>query len=117
VAVAAGKPVAGIDLGWWLAGEIAGREHVETIQLYIEYDPHPPLDAGHPSRTSKSVIANARTLLRKEALNRPRCAAYRRSPGRVCSTSSASGGGCDNRHRRRGASRERGRKCATKGDR
>jgi hypothetical protein len=23
----------------WLAGGIAGNEHAETIQLYIEYDP------------------------------------------------------------------------------
>jgi hypothetical protein len=53
----------------WLAGEIAGREHAETIQLYIEYDPHPPFDAGHPSKASKTVIANAKTLGRKIALN------------------------------------------------
>jgi putative intracellular protease/amidase len=60
---------AGIDLGLWLAGEIAGREQAETIQLYIEYDPHPPFDAGHPSKASKPVLANARALGRKAALN------------------------------------------------
>jgi transcriptional regulator GlxA family with amidase domain len=68
IATAAGVS-AGIDLGLWLAGELAGRERAETIQLYIEYDPRPPFDAGHPSKASKSVIDNARALLREEALN------------------------------------------------
>ena len=60
---------AGIDLGLWLAGELAGRERAEMIQLYIEYDPQPPFDAGHPSKASKTVIDTARTALRKQALN------------------------------------------------
>jgi transcriptional regulator GlxA family with amidase domain len=52
IATAAGVS-AGIDLGLWLAGEIAGREYAETIQLYIEYDPQPPFDAGHPSEQDR----------------------------------------------------------------
>jgi transcriptional regulator GlxA family with amidase domain len=68
IATAAGVS-AGIDLGLWLAGEIAGRERAETIQLYIEYDPQPPFDAGHPSKASKTVVANAKALGRKIALN------------------------------------------------
>jgi transcriptional regulator GlxA family with amidase domain len=46
---------AGIDLALWLAGEIAGRERAEAIQLTIEYDPHPPFDAGHFSKASKET--------------------------------------------------------------
>jgi transcriptional regulator GlxA family with amidase domain len=68
VATAAGVS-AGIDLGLWLAGEIAGRERAETIQLYIEYDPHPPFDAGSPSKASETVVDNASKLGRKIALN------------------------------------------------
>jgi transcriptional regulator GlxA family with amidase domain len=68
VATAAGVS-AGIDLGLWLAGEIAGRERAETIQLYIEYDPQPPFDAGHPSKASKTVVDNAKALGRSIALN------------------------------------------------
>src|SRR5918992_5765053 len=68
VATAAGVS-AGIDLGLWLAGEIAGKEHAETIQLYIEYDPQPPFDAGHPSKASKAVLDNAKALGRRIALN------------------------------------------------
>jgi len=54
IATAAGVS-AGIDLALWLAGEIAGREQAEAIQLVIEYDPHPPYDAGHMSKASKPV--------------------------------------------------------------
>jgi putative intracellular protease/amidase len=43
--------------------------HWMTHQLYIEYDPRPPFDAGHPSKASKTVIGNARTLGRKIAIN------------------------------------------------
>jgi transcriptional regulator GlxA family with amidase domain len=46
---------AGIDLALWLASEIAGRERAEAIQLVIEYDPHPPYNAGHMSKASKEV--------------------------------------------------------------
>jgi transcriptional regulator GlxA family with amidase domain len=73
--VRAGKVVtaagvsAGLDLGLWLVGELGGRERAETIQLYIEYDPQPPFDAGHPSKASKAVVDNARTLGRKIALS------------------------------------------------
>jgi transcriptional regulator GlxA family with amidase domain len=59
----------GIDLGLWLAGEIAGREQAEMIQLYIEYDPQPPFDAGSPSKASRTVVANAKALGRKIAIN------------------------------------------------
>lgn len=52
---------AGIDMGLWLVGEICGRERAEIVQLCIEYDPHPPYDAGHPSKASPQVRAAART--------------------------------------------------------
>jgi|Tabmets5t2r1_1033131.scaffolds.fasta_scaffold93030_2 hypothetical protein len=47
---------AGIDLGLWLAGELAGREQAETIELHVEYDPQPLFDAGHASKASKTVV-------------------------------------------------------------
>ena len=40
------------------AAEVAGRQHAEMIQLYIEYDPKPPLDSGHPSKASAAVLAS-----------------------------------------------------------
>jgi putative intracellular protease/amidase len=41
---------AGIDLGLALAIELAGEETAATIQLSMEYDPAPPLDAGDAAR-------------------------------------------------------------------
>lgn len=46
---------AGIDLALNLATDIAGPEIAQTIQLAIEYDPHPPFDAGAPSKAPKAI--------------------------------------------------------------
>jgi hypothetical protein len=62
VVTAAGVP-AGIDLALWLAGEIAGRARAEAIQLVIEYDPHPPFDAGHVSKASEETQKLARETM------------------------------------------------------
>jgi len=67
--VRAGKVVtaagvsAGIDLALWLAGETAGRERAEAIQLTIEYDPHPPFHAGHMSKASRETRELAREIM------------------------------------------------------
>ncbi|MEU4425449.1 DJ-1/PfpI family protein [Actinoplanes sp. NPDC024001] len=66
VATAAGVS-AGLDLGLWLVGEIAGRDHAEMVQLYIEYDPQPPFDSGHPSKARKEITDRAFALSRKIA--------------------------------------------------
>ena len=60
---------AGIDLALWLAGEVAGQEHAEMIQLYIEYDPRPPYNSGHPDTASAAVLARTRSLARSIAVN------------------------------------------------
>jgi putative intracellular protease/amidase len=54
---------AGIDLALTLAADIAGPEVAQTIQLAIEYDPHPPFDAGAPSKASKSIYDMATAAL------------------------------------------------------
>jgi putative intracellular protease/amidase len=54
---------AGIDLGFWLAGKIAGQERAEAIQLAIEYDPRPPFDAGHMSKASKETQKLAKEIM------------------------------------------------------
>jgi putative intracellular protease/amidase len=50
---------AGIDLALTLAADIAGPELAQTIQLAIEYDPHPPFDTGSPSKAPKAIYDNA----------------------------------------------------------
>ncbi len=57
---------AGIDLGLWLAGQIAGPGRAKAIQLSMEYDPQPPFDSGHMSKASPATKAAATALMGKE---------------------------------------------------
>lgn len=50
----------GIDMALWLAAQIAGEDVAKTIQLYIEYDPQPPFDAGSPSKAGPRIMELAR---------------------------------------------------------
>lgn len=55
---------AGLDLGLWLVGEIAGRPRAEATQLCIEYDPQPPFDTGHLSKASARNKADAARMMK-----------------------------------------------------
>jgi cyclohexyl-isocyanide hydratase len=50
-----GGVTAGIDFALTLAGEIAGAEAAQRIQLSIEYNPAPPFASGHPDRAPRAV--------------------------------------------------------------
>lgn len=51
---------AGIDLGLMIAVKLHGEEVAQKIQLLIEYDPMPPVNAGHPSKAPGKVFKVAR---------------------------------------------------------
>lgn len=55
---------AGIDLALALTIELAGVEVASAIQLAIEYDPRPPLDAGNPERAPPAVREGLRAMIR-----------------------------------------------------
>ncbi|SEH48761.1 DJ-1/PfpI family protein [Mycolicibacterium rutilum] len=57
---------AGIDLGMWLFGQIAGDAKARAVQLVIEYDPQPPYDSGHLSKASAATKATASALLSRD---------------------------------------------------
>lgn len=59
---------AGIDLGLWLFGQIAGDAKAKAVQLVIEYDPQPPYDSGHMSKASAATKAAASTLLSRDTV-------------------------------------------------
>lgn len=59
---------AGIDLGLWLAGQIAGEAHAKATQLIIEYDPQPPFDSGHWAKASAATKAAATAALAKDTV-------------------------------------------------
>lgn len=56
---------AGIDMGLYLAREIAGDEVAMGIQLGIEYDPQPPFDCGAPSKAPKELVEFVSALMRE----------------------------------------------------
>jgi putative intracellular protease/amidase len=51
---------AGIDMALNLAQRIAGTPTAQAIQLMLEYDPRPPLNAGSPSLAPPDVVAAMR---------------------------------------------------------
>ena len=52
-----GGVTAGIDFAFEIVKEISGPKAAEGIQLAVEYDPAPPVDAGHPSRANEQLLA------------------------------------------------------------
>jgi transcriptional regulator GlxA family with amidase domain len=46
----------GIDMALRLAQLVAGDDVAQAIQLSIEYDPQPPLDAGSPAKAPEPIV-------------------------------------------------------------
>lgn len=55
-----GGVTAGIDFGLALAAELAGEDVAKEIQLFTEYDPQPPFDAGSPEAAGPELVARVR---------------------------------------------------------
>lgn len=53
---------AGIDMALTLVKEIYGPEVAQAVQLGIEYDPQPPLDAGAPEKAPKEIVELVATV-------------------------------------------------------
>ncbi|HEV7730651.1 MAG TPA: DJ-1/PfpI family protein [Candidatus Binatia bacterium] len=54
---------AGIDMALTLMAEIAGDDYARTVQLMLEYDPHPPFDAGSPDKAGPECVGQAMTAM------------------------------------------------------
>src|SRR5438093_752693 len=46
----------GIDMALRLVQRIHGDEVAQAVQLLIEYDPQPPLDAGSPEKAPQPIV-------------------------------------------------------------
>ncbi len=46
----------GIDMALHLVQRINGDEVAQAVQLGIEYDPDPPLDAGSPEKAPEAIV-------------------------------------------------------------
>jgi transcriptional regulator GlxA family with amidase domain len=55
---------AGIDMALALAARIAGDDTAMAVQLGIEYDPHPPFNAGSPATAPAEIVAAQRAASR-----------------------------------------------------
>ena len=59
--ITGGGVTAGIDFALVLAAQAFGEDVAKSIQLGMEYDPHPPFDAGSPERAGPALVAEVRT--------------------------------------------------------
>jgi len=63
--ITGGGVTAGIDFALSLTAELAGLETAQEIQLALEYDPRPSLDAGSPERAPTAVRARVQARARQ----------------------------------------------------
>jgi len=54
----------GIDMALSLVALTHGEDMARTIQLVIEYDPHPPFDSGAKGEATSATIERARQIIR-----------------------------------------------------
>ncbi|MBA0045105.1 DJ-1/PfpI family protein [Mycobacteroides sp. LB1] len=78
--ITGGGVTAGIDFGLHLAAILAGEEVAKTLELIMEYDPHPPFNVGHPSRADGRTLALATDRLA------PGVALTKQAAGRVAAS-------------------------------
>ncbi|MGX7951490.1 DJ-1/PfpI family protein [Tsuneonella sp. HG249] len=68
--ITAGGVTAGIDFALTLIARQAGDAVAQAVQLALEYDPHPPFDAGTPSAAGPERVAALKKRIYEEAANR-----------------------------------------------
>jgi cyclohexyl-isocyanide hydratase len=61
--ITSGGVTAGIDIALAIAAEVAGRDAAEAIQLFLEYHPAPPFQAGHPSVARPELVERTRAAV------------------------------------------------------
>lgn len=85
-AIFAGGVTSGIDGALQLAALLRGDAAAQQIQLYMQYQPEPPFDAGTPERAPAAVVAAAREMFAPITARRMETA--RRVGGRLGLTAS-----------------------------
>lgn len=60
--ISGGGVTADIDFGLALAAELAGEEVAKEIQLFVEYNPAPPFNAGIPETAGPALEARVRSV-------------------------------------------------------
>ncbi|MEO5534616.1 MAG: DJ-1/PfpI family protein [Pseudolysinimonas sp.] len=68
--VTGGGVTAGIDFALTLVGEMFDHPTAESVQLRLEYDPHPPFNAGSPATAPADVLARYEELIAPNKVRR-----------------------------------------------
>ncbi len=74
--ITGGGVTAGIDFGLHIAALLSDRTTAEKIQLYMEYNPQPPFQAGSPETAPPQVVSEFKSYVsgmlaqRREAVER-----------------------------------------------
>ncbi|MBD0345647.1 MAG: DJ-1/PfpI family protein [Coleofasciculus sp. Co-bin14] len=63
--ITGGGVTAGIDFGLTIASILCGEEIAKIIQLLIEYNPAPPLDAGSPEKAGTELVDKAMLFMQR----------------------------------------------------
>lgn len=74
--ITGGGSTAGLDFGLSIVARLRGDEAAKRIQLIIEYDPHPPFDAGSPEKAGPE-ITNSFLKARRSVMDEAKAAALR----------------------------------------
>ena len=79
--VTGGGVTAGLDFGLSLIARLRSPTYAKAVQLYLEYDPRPPFDAGRPGSAPPEVRRFMSEMF--AGMVDAATGAARRSPGRV----------------------------------
>lgn len=61
--ITGGGVTAGIDFGFVMLAELAGRDHAEGVQLGLEYAPAPPFESGRPELARPEVLERVKGMM------------------------------------------------------
>ncbi len=61
--ITGGGVTAGIDFGFVMLEELAGRDYAEAVQLGLEYAPDPPFHSGRPELARPEVLAQVKARM------------------------------------------------------
>lgn len=72
--ITGGGVTAGIDFGFVMLEELAGRDYAEAVQLGLEYAPDPPFQSGRPELARPEVLAQVKARMAEAADSRSEAA-------------------------------------------
>ena len=60
--ISGGGVTSGLDFAFSVLAVLRGEHEARKIQLFMEYDPRPPFESGHPRVASAALVEEVRTM-------------------------------------------------------